>query len=85
MAPAPKPKRHTGPWADSFKAAYRAALSEVNLDLAEFISLEYGDDSITLVPCDESGKWEVDVEITWSESRQQYRAKLRQVPARDRP
>ncbi len=46
----------------------------------DFITCEHGDGQFTLVPVDPDGRWEVSVEVGYSESRDQYRATLRRMP-----
>ena len=65
---------HRGPWADSVDAAVSAALAEVNVDVGEWTLLAYSDGYAAISPSDE---WRIDIEVKYSEVRDQYQSILR--------
>lgn len=68
---------HRGPWADGANAAIDNALAEVQVTREEFVVCEYSE-GFKLAPIDES-KSEINVDVIYSEARQQYRAELRRL------
>ncbi len=76
--------RYVGEWADLPAPAMSVAIAAVGLSELDFITCEHSDGQFTLVPVDPDGRWEVSVEVGYSESRDQYRATLRRIPHVDR-
>lgn len=66
--------KYTGPWADEPQAAITAALTAVNVDRAEYVELQFHD-SLRFEPIDPD-RSSIEVEVLWSETRQQYRTRL---------
>lgn len=66
---------HRGPWQDTQRAAIDDALAEVNVSPGDFIECEYSD-GCRMEPIDPGGR-AIDVEVVWSEVRQQFKAILR--------
>jgi hypothetical protein len=70
-------RQHLGPWADSMTGAINAALAEVKVDVCEYVVCDYSDGA-KLVPLAE-GRCELVIEPTYSEAREQYRVRLREL------
>lgn len=71
---------HRGPWQDDPDPAVRVALDEVRVDEGDWLKVEKANGYV-MVPLDPSVPWRIDVEVVYSEHRDQYRAVLRKVPA----
>jgi hypothetical protein len=71
---------HRGEWTDTSATALSQALGEVGLTLGEFVQLDYADGPGRLEPIDPN-MFSINVEIIYSEPRQQYKAILRREDA----
>lgn len=68
-------ERYVGPWADTHEAAIREAASDVKVD--DWMRLDFSEGARFVDPED---RWQVDVDVAYSESRDQYRATLTRSP-----
>lgn len=73
---------YTGPWEDTPKAAVNRAVADTKLPVEDYIECELSN-GFQYRPIDPQGEWAVDVELVYSEARDQYRAKLRRFPNPD--
>jgi hypothetical protein len=80
MTPESKRNTWTSDYRDDQRAALYAVLDDVNVDHGEFLELEFGNESVVLVPLDPEGKWEFHVDFFFSTTREQYKAKITRVP-----
>ena len=72
-------KSHRGPWVDNAASAMDAALAEVNVSRAEYVTVEFSG-GYTLEPVG-ADRPAIGVEVIYSETRDQYRAVIwRQAP-----
>jgi hypothetical protein len=66
---------HRGPWADSGDAAIDAALNEVRVTRGEYVECQFSE-GLRLEPVG-ADRPAIDVDVIFSEARDQYRADLR--------
>lgn len=77
-------RTHRGSWADTPTGAVAVALDEVNVSVGDYVECFYADGSVAYKPIDPDGEWEVHADVSYSESRDQYRAHLRRTPTSER-
>ncbi len=73
---------YTGPWRDEPMSSLRAALDDLRLHSEDYIACQRAD-GVDLVPVLRDALHQIDCEFLYSESRQQWRTKLRRTVRRD--
>lgn len=80
MTASPRQKNHHwGDYRDSADAAVNRVVEETKLPDYNFIRCEFSE-GYTFVPVDPEGEWEYHVELFYSTTRDQWKAKLSRVP-----
>ncbi len=69
---------YEGPYADTPRGAITVALDATKIETENYIECEFGD-GLQLVPLGASD-WKIDIEIFYSVTRDQYKARLRRLP-----